>query len=258
MKPNSNKVRFSANLGFLFTEHALCDAVAEAARSGFGAIECHWPFDTPAEELRKACADVGLPLLGLNTWPGDLNNGEFGLAAIAGREADARREIDRALDYADASGADMVHVMAGRFGDIDVFASNLSYATKRAARSGITILIEPLNLRDVPDYLLTDLAMAVALQDRVAAENLKIMFDCYHMQIMGGDLLRRAGNIIDRIGHIQIAAVPDRAEPDTGEVNYPWLLSELRAAGYHGYIGAEYKPRSGNTADGLGWMDSYR
>lgn len=256
--PDPIKVNFSANLGFLFTELSLTDAVAKAASCGFTAIECHWPFDTPALDLRQACAASGLPLLGLNTWCGDVKNGEFGLSALPESIDTARAEIDRALGYARASGARAVHVMAGRFGDIDTFVSNLTYATQQAAPDNINILIEPLNNRDVPDYLLTNLSVAMDLQDRVGADNLKIMFDCYHMQIMGGDLLKRATGALDRIGHIQIAAVPDRGEPDGGEIDYRWLIPALLDAGYQGHIGAEYKPRTGDTASGLGWMDSYR
>jgi 2-dehydrotetronate isomerase len=256
--PSLSKPIFSANLGFLFTELPLADAVAKAASCGFTAIECHWPFDTPASELRKACENFGLPLLGLNTWCGDVKNGEFGLSALPGSIETARAEIDRALAYARSSGAKAVHIMAGRFGDTDTFVSNLTYATQQATPYGINILIEPLNNRDVPDYLLTDLSVAMDLQDRVGASNLMIMFDCYHMQVMGGDLLKRASAALDRIGHIQIAGVPDRGEPDAGEVDYRWLIPALLDAGYRGHIGAEYKPRTGDTTSGLGWMDSFR
>ncbi|MDF0600463.1 TIM barrel protein [Psychromarinibacter sp. C21-152] len=245
-------MRLSANLGFLFTDLPLTQAVAAAAGAGFGAVECHWPYDTPREALRAACTEAGVALLGLNTRKG--GEGEFGLAALPGREPAAQTEIDLAIRYARAAGGTAVHVMAGLGGDARVFADNLAYA---AQARDLTILIEPINTRDVPGYHLASTRDAMALQDRVGADNLKIMFDCYHQQIIEGDLFTRATSMLDRIGHIQIAAVPDRGEPDAGEVNYPWLLPALCDAGYAGWFGAEYRPRAGGTAPGLGWLDRF-
>jgi len=255
---DSDGIRLSANLGFLFSDQDLCGAVRAAAQAGFDAVECHWPFDTNSNTLKATCEELGLPMLGLNTWPGDRAGVDFGLAALADRQEDARREIDRALDYAAASGTRAVHVMAGVGGDEETFARNLDYACARAAKDSLSILIEPLNTRDVPDYVLTGTVQAMRLQDRVGADNLKIMFDCYHMQIMQGDLLKTAAAMMDRIGHIQFAAVPDRGEPDIGEVNYAWLLPALVDAGYDGYFGAEYRPRGADTAAGLGWLRTFR
>lgn len=242
-------MRLSANLGFLFTDRPLTEAVAAAAGAGFGAVECHWPYDTPPEALKAACAAAGVPLLGLNTRKG--GDGAFGRAALPGREAEARAGIDEAIRYARAAGGTAVHVMAGVGGDADVFADALAYATARAR--DLTILIEPINTRDVPGYHLSSTRDAMALQDRIGADNLKIMFDCYHLQIMEGDLFTRATAMLDRIGHIQFAAVPDRGEPDAGEVNYAWLLPALRDAGYTGWFGAEYKPRP-NTPAPFAWL----
>jgi 2-dehydrotetronate isomerase len=252
-------IAFSANLGFLFTEYALPDAVRAASRAGFKAVELHWPYATPAADLRAALNETGLPVLGLNTVRGDLDEGEFGLAALPGRETAARAAIDEAIAYARAIGAQNVHVMAGRAeGETAerTFADNLAYACTAADAHGIGILIEPLNARDVPGYFLTDIAHAARIIDRVGAPNLRIMADCYHMQIVGGDLLTRLTHHLPKIGHIQFAAVPDRTEPDHGEIDFSWLLKALADAGYDRPFGAEYKP-CGRTEDGLGWLKAF-
>jgi len=254
-------IRFSANLGFLWTEFALPDAIRAAKVNGFHAVECHWPYSTPSADVVTALQETNLKMLGLNTNRGDLAKGENGVAAIAGQESQARSFIDEAIGYATEIDCGNIHVMAGFANPEDqkaqdVFAANLQYACKAAASHDKTILIEPLNQFDAPGYYLSTLEQALAIVDKVGEPNLKIMYDCYHMQIMGGDLLRRFKQTADRIGHVQFASVPDRAEPDTGEVNYPWLLNELKAAGYEGAFGAEYKPRT-TTDAGLKWMNQY-
>lgn len=251
--------RFSANLGFLWTELALTEAVAAAARAGFSAVELHWPFETPASQLRAVLERTGLPLLGLNTVPGDRAAGDFGLAAMAGREREARTAIDQAVSYAAAAGARNVHVMAGKSGwgksAHETFIVNVAYAAGRAADRNIGILLEPINQIDAPDYFLSTVEQARAIIDELGQPNVKIMFDCYHTQIMQGNLLRRIERHLDIIGHIQIAAVPSRQEPDEGEVDYAWLLGAIDALGYEGFIGAEYKPR-GDTWGGLSWVET--
>lgn len=248
----------SANLGFLFTDRPLVEAVAAAKAAGFSAIECHFPFDTPPKELRAALDRAALPLLGLNTWPGDRDAGDFGLAALRDRVDEARAEIDRAVDYAAIVGARAVHVMAGRTdggtATDECFRGNLAYAASRAAQHGIDILIEPINHRDVSGYHLATVEQAADIVAALGATNLKIMFDCYHIQIAQGDVFTRFERHIDSIGHMQIAAVPDRGEPDAGELDYAWLVPALRAAGYSGAIGAEYRPRGSDTESGLKWM----
>ena len=249
---------FSANLGFLYTELSLTDAVSAAKADGFAALECHFPYDTPAETLLAALRENGLPMLALNTWPGDREAGDFGLAALPGRKAEARDEIARAIAYAAASGTKAVHVMAGRTDGgaaaEDCFRENLSYACDLAAAEDLGVLIEPINTRDVPHYHLSRTDHAAAVLDALGRPELKIMFDCYHMQIMQGHLAATLAELMPKIGHIQIAAVPDRGEPDQGEVDYRWLISYLETLPYKGYVGAEYRPRSGTT-NGLGWMN---
>lgn len=248
-------MKFSANLGFLWTDRPLPDAIRAAKAAGFDAVECHWPYETPVEDVKAALAETGLPMLGLNTVRGDVAGGENGLAALPGREADARAAIDQAIAYARAIGCGAVHVMAGFSGGPRAratFAENLSYACDQAP--DLTILIEPLNHYDAPGYALPTAEDAASLIHELKLPNLKLMFDCYHCQIMGGDVLRRFDRFRDIIGHVQIAAVPDRAAPDHGELDYTWLLPHL---GWDAPIGAEYKP-GGPTDATLGWMQAYR
>ncbi len=254
-------MRYSANLGFLFTELPLPQAIHAAKDAGFDAVECHFPYDVPAAEVAQALKDTGLTMLGLNTWPGDKAAGDFGLAALTGREEEAREAIRQAVDYAVATQTQAIHVMAGRTDGSDMaeatFRANLAYACDLAAPHGITILIEPINTRDVPNYHLSRTDHAIRTIDAVGKNNIKLMYDCYHMQIMQGDLAAHLRALLPVIGHIQIAAVPDRGEPDQGEVDYRWLLAQLEAMGYTAPVGAEYKPRNG-TAQGLGWLAQFR
>jgi len=245
---------FSANLGFLWAELPLPKAIHAAAHAGFDAVECHWPYDTPASETKAALKAAGLPMLGLNTARGA--PGENGLAALPGREAEARAAIDRVLGYADETGTKSVHVMAGiALGQAahDCFLGNLDYACEQAEALGITILIEPLNGYDAPGYFLHDVDQALDIIKSVNRANLKLMFDCYHVQIIHGDLTRQLTKCLPHIGHIQFASVPDRGPPDHGEINYAHIFGHIRALGYAAPLGAEYKPR-GKTETTLNWM----
>jgi hydroxypyruvate isomerase len=222
---------------------------------------CTQNYSTPTEDVNQALQETGLRMLGLNTQRGDISRGDNGVAAVPGREREARQYIDQAVDYAHEIGCANVHVMAGITNQDataeSTFRGNLAYACERAAPAKITILIEPLNHYDAPDYHLCTLDAAVKTIEAVAADNIKVMFDCYHLQIMQGDLTRRLRENLSLIGHIQIASVPDRAEPDDGELSYPHIMRVLDGLGWDTPIGAEYKPRNG-TAAGLDWMHAYR
>lgn len=249
-------MKFSANLGFLWNDLTLPDAIRAAKASGFDAVECHWPYDVPAVETAEALKETGLAMLGINTRRGNVDAGENGLAAIPGRETEARAAIDESIDYAVAIKAANIHVMAGFAGGevaAQTFVENLNYACAQSAKSGITILIEPLNQYDAPGYFLKTTNQALELIKEVAADNLKLMFDCYHVQLMEGDLTYRLERLLPWIGHIQFASVPDRGSPDHGEVDYSYLFKAIVGMGYNAPLGAEYKP-PGNTADTLNWM----
>tara|TARA_R110002033_G_scaffold29286_1_gene65796 strand:+ start:315 stop:1052 length:738 start_codon:yes stop_codon:yes gene_type:complete len=245
-------MRFSANLGFLWTELTLPDAIRAAAASGFQAVECHWPYDVPADDVAAALRETGLPMLGLNTRRGAA--GENGLSALPGRGADARAAVDEALAYAAATDAGAVHVMAG-FAEGPAahaaFVETLRYACDRA--EGRTILIEPLNHYDAPGYFLRTTTQAEAILAEVGAPNLKLMFDCYHVQLMEGDVTHRLERLLPLIGHVQVASVPDRGAPDHGELSYPHVWEVLARLDWDTPVGAEYRP-VGPTEATLGWM----
>lgn len=253
-------LRFSANLGFLWQELSLPDAIRAAKAAGFDAVECHYPYDTSAEAVRQVLAETGLPMLGLNTTRGRVEAGDNGLSALPGREDEARRAIDQAVDYAAATGTRNIHVMAGKSSGEEAraaFIANLRYACERAGNVGANILIEPLNHRDAPGYFLRTTDQALDIISAVGAQNIKLMFDCYHIQIMQGDLTHRLRTVLDAIGHIQIAAVPDRREPDHGEIDYGHILRFIETLGYDRPIGAEYRPAT-TTEAGLTWLQTYR
>jgi len=253
-------MRFSANLGFLWADRPLPDAIRAAKAAGFDAVECHWPYAHDPHDVKAALDETGLEMLGLNTSRGDVAAGENGLAALPNREAEARAAIDQALDYAQIIGAGAVHVMAGFASGESAhkaFVANLRYATTQAAENGITILIEPLNHYDAKGYFLSTTAQALAIIEEVKAPNLRLMFDCYHVQLMEGDLTNRLSRLLPVIGHIQFASVPDRGTPDHGEVNYEHIFSHIDSLGWARPIGAEYKPKI-ETDLTIDWMAQFR
>ena len=251
--------RFSANLGFLWADLPLPDAIRAAKTAGFHAVECHFPYDTPPSEVTAALTATGLPMLGLNTRRGDVAAGDFGLAACPDRADEARAAIAEAIRYAAAINCAAVHVMAGKASGSTAratFIANLRYACATAAEHGIQILIEPINTHDAPGYFLTTTQQACDIITEVAADNLKLMFDCYHVQISEGDLTRRLTELLPHIGHIQFAGVPARGRPDEGEINYRHIFQHIAALGWTRPLGAEYRP-NGPTEPTLGWLGTH-
>ena len=255
-------LRFSANLGFLWTDLPLPARVRAARAAGFEAVEFHFPYDVPVAELRAALNEgPALPVVSLNTRRGDPAAGEFGLCALPGRETDGLAAIDEAIAYGQAIGAASVHVMAGIVRPEQsaeaarTFAAALAHAGRQAEGAAMDVVIEPINQRDAPGYFLRDTAHVARIIEQVGRPNVKMLFDCYHTQITEGDLTRRLERFMPIIGHIQIAAVPSRAEPDEGEIAYDRLLRTIEDLGYRGFIGAEYRPRA-SMEDGLGWLKS--
>ena len=247
-------MKFSANLGFLWADLPLPDAIHAAKAAGFDAVECHWPYDIDRTQVEAALTDTGLPMLGLNTQRGD--GGQFGLSALSNQTAQARASIDQAIAYARAIGIQNVHVMAGIATGAQAdttFRANLTYACDQAAAHNITILIEPLNTQDAPGYFLQTTTQAREVIEDLARPNLRLMFDCYHVQITEGDVIPRLTDLLPIIGHIQFASVPARGAPDAGVVNYPEVFRHIRALGYDAPLGAEYKP-DGATEASLGWL----
>ena len=249
-------IRFSANLGFLWTELQLTDAIRAAKVNGFDAVEVHWPFDVPAEHLTGALSNADIPLLCLNTRPGNREAGEFGLAALPERERDARAAIDEALTYADAVNAKYVHVMAGLGEGVfahNTFVANLDHALNKASDMGLTVLIEPINHIDVPGYFLGSLTQAASIIEAFDSPNLKMMFDCYHAEKSGEDVQERLPELLHLIGHIQFASPFGRTAPRRDDLWFQDILSLLQTVGWNQPIGAEYKT-NGPTEETLGWM----
>ncbi|MEI6546843.1 MAG: 2-oxo-tetronate isomerase [Burkholderiales bacterium] len=270
--------RFAANLSMMYTEHPFLERFKAAAEDGFAAVEFLFPYEFAPQAIADALAANGLEQVLFNTVPGDMQAGERGLAAVPGRTADFLAGVDRALAYAGALGCKRLHAMAGVMpaalagpdavsgGAIDssarqrwrdTYVANLREAARRCADDGITLLIEPINPRDIPGYFLNTQADAHAIVAEVGAVNLKVQMDLYHCQIVEGDLASRIRQYLHGVGHMQIAGVPHRQEPDLGEVNYPFLFALLDELGYDGWIGCEYRPR-GPTSAGLGWLAPWR
>ena len=261
--------RFAANLSMMYTERDFLDRFAAASADGFEAVEYLFPYDHEAGELRRRLDDHGLRQVLFNAPPGAWDSGERGIASLPGREAEVRSGIDRALEYAAALGCGQVHVMAGVVpadatptqlaAHRDTYLANLARAAARAATVGVDLLIEPINGRDMPGYFLRRQAEAHSVVQEVGAPNLKVQLDLYHCQIVEGDLTTtlRRDLPTGRVGHLQIAGVPDRHEPDRGELDIRHLLDVVDELGFDGWIGCEYRPRAG-TSEGLGWIANYR
>jgi hydroxypyruvate isomerase len=252
--------RLAANLGHMFTERPMLERVGAAARAGFQAIELQFPYDIPPSAMKAELDKHGVSVLGLNIERG--GEGEFGLTAVPGREADFDTLFRKALDYIVAIGGRSVHCMTGvvapelRDDAQRTFVANLRHAADLAAKRGIFLLIEPINTVERPNYFLSTVEHAAATIAAVGRDNVKMQFDFYHVQIMQGDLIRRFDKHKPLVGHVQIAAVPSRHEPDEGEINYPEIFKALDRLGWTDWVACEYRPRA-RTEDGLGWAQPY-
>ncbi|MEX0697992.1 MAG: 2-oxo-tetronate isomerase [Dongiaceae bacterium] len=250
---------FAANLSMMFQEVGFLDRFAAAADAGFRAVEYLFPYDHEPAELAARLQRFGLRQVLFNLPPGDWAAGERGLAALPGREAEFAAGVDRGLDYARALGCTQLHAMAGippvgtAPADAEAtYVANLHAAAARLAAHGIRLLIEPINTRDMPGYFLTTPEQARRVIAQAGTDNLFVQMDLYHCQIMGGDLSERIRANLPLTRHFQIAGVPGRHEPDTGEIDYRHLFELIDGLGYDGWIGCEYRPR-GDTSAGLAW-----
>jgi hydroxypyruvate isomerase len=251
--------KFAANLSWLYQELPFLDRFEAAARSGFKAVEFLFPYQFNPAEISRRLRETGLTAVLFNLPPGDFAKGERGIAAIPGREKEFRSSVQLALEYANALAVRRLHVMAGITLGIELekanatFLSNLEFALGQAADRDLFIVVEPINNRDFPGYYLTTVEQAAAILAELEDPRLRIQLDWYHTQIMGGDLTRRTERFFADIGHIQVAGVPDRGEPDCGELNFSHLFRFIDKLGYQGWIGCEYKP-AGKTEEGLAWL----
>ena len=255
--------KFAANLSMMYQEHEFLDRFAAAAKDGFKAVEFLFPYDYPGAEIKARLTGNGLTQALFNTPPGDWAKGERGVASLPGREDEFRRSFDKALEYARVLGNTRLHVMAGLIASgaeraryHDTYVKNLAWAAGQAAPLGITCVIEPINTRDIPGFFLNSQVEAHAICAETGRPNVKVQMDFYHCQIVEGDLAVKLKRHFAGIGHIQIAGVPERNEPDIGEVHFPYLFALMDQLGYDGWVGCEYRPR-GNTSAGLGWLKPY-
>jgi hydroxypyruvate isomerase len=267
--------RFAANLSMLYPELPFLDRFDAAARDGFEGVEFLFPYEFAPEELVARLKGNGLQQVLFNAPPGDWNGGERGLACLPGREEEFRAGIAQALRYTEALACPRLHVMAGlvpagqtRESLRATYVANLRWAAGEAARQAVDVLVEPINLRDIPGFFVNRQDDAHALLAEIGAPNVKVQMDLYHCQIVEGDVASKIRQYLPtgRVGHFQIAGVPQRHEPDVGEVNYPYLFEVIdevsRECGWQGWIGCEYRPARGaverGTSDGLGWLRRWR
>ncbi|MFQ1049516.1 2-oxo-tetronate isomerase [Avibacterium paragallinarum] len=256
--------KFAANLTMMFNEVPFLDRFEAAAKAGFRYVEYLWPYDYSTTELKQRLDQFGLKQVLFNTQAGDVSQGEWGVAAIPGREDDARRDIDLALEYALVLNCPNVHVMAAvvpegadREAYKSTFIDNVRYAADKFKPYGIKVLLEALSPEVKPNYLLKSQYDTLEIVELVDRDNVFVQLDYFHAQNVDGNLSRLTERLAGKVAHIQIASVPDRHEPDEGEIYYPYLFDKLDAMGYAGYIGCEYQPRA-STEAGLTWFEPYR
>ncbi len=255
---------FAANLSMMYTEVPFLERFALAAADGFVGVEFLFPYEYDAHELKTLLDKHGLRQALFNAPPGDWDNGERGIASLPGRENEFFSAIEKALQYASVLDCKTVHVMAGNTVPLmlpqrqrAIFKANLCKAADMAMKQGVTLVLEAINHRNMPQFFLERQDDTQAIISELGKPNIAAQFDIYHCQITEGDVATRLKRDMPHIGHIQIASVPDRHEPDQGEVNYEWLFNYLDTLGYKGWIGCEYNP-AGKTSDGLGWFAPWR
>jgi hydroxypyruvate isomerase len=252
--------RLAANLSMLFTEQAFLDRFAAAAAAGFRYVEYQFPYMHGAAEVAEAARRAGVEVVLHNLPAGDMAAGERGIASLPGREGEFRATVERAIEYASAARCPRLNCLAGLApvdrAHFDTFVANVRHAARRLSEVGMQLMIEPLNTRSVPGFFLTGSRQAIDVLDAAGEGNAFVQYDVFHMQIMEGDLAATMERLLPRIGHVQIADVPERHEPGTGEVNFGFLLARLDALGYSGWVGCEYNPL-GDTVQGLKWARPY-
>jgi hydroxypyruvate isomerase len=255
--------RFCANLSMMFNEVAFLDRFEAAAKAGFQAVEYLFPYEYPAAELRKRLDDNGLKQILFNMAPGDWGKGERGLAALPGRVTEFRENARRAVGYANALGCDLVHCMAGivpagvsRDTAASLYAANVAWAAEFAFPAGVKIALEPINHRDMPGFFLNTQAQGAAVVEALGRDRIGLQFDIYHCQVTEGDITKRMEALMPVIAHMQIADVPARNEPGTGEINWEFVFRRIDELGFKGWVGCEYRPAA-DTVAGLVWRKRY-
>jgi len=255
--------KFSANLSTLFTEYDFLDRFKAAADAGFMGVEVQFPYEVEASAIAEKLTQTGLQMVLFNLPPGQWDKGDRGLGALPGREKELDKGFDQALAYADILKCRQLHVMAGvkpknldNTAYLSAFGANLRRLAPRAEAAGCHLMLEPINSRDVPGYVLSRTEDALSLIKAIDRDSIRLQLDIYHRQVMQGDLIKTIEAVAPVLGHVQIAGAPGRGEPDRGEIAYGAIFEALQRIGYDGWIGCEYFP-AGRTEDGLGWMKPY-
>ena len=253
-------LRFAANVSTLFTDVPFLDRFARAARAGFTAVECQFPYDADAQEIRARLDDLGLKMILHNLPAGNLDDGDRGLACLPHRVDEYRAGVARAIDYAQVLGVTQVNVLAGIAPSGSdsallhrALVENLRFTAREFATAGLRLLVEPINTFDIPGFFVSRTQEAIALLDEVGRDNVFIQYDVYHAQRMEGELASTMATALPHIGHVQVADNPGRHEPGTGEIRFDFLFEELERLGYAGWVGCEYWPAA-TTEAGLGWL----
>ncbi|XP_028176659.1 putative hydroxypyruvate isomerase [Ostrinia furnacalis] len=256
-------MKFCANLAFMFTEAtSMIERYALAKDAGFKAVESGFPFGFTLEQVKQAKEAAGIEQVLINLNTGDVSKGELGVTAVPGKENEFQEKLKITIDYAKAVNARKIHIMAGKLDNVtpqnwETYENNLKYAAGLLKDANILGVIEPINQHSVPKYFLSDYGKAIEIIKRIGSPNLKLMMDIFHLQHICGDLSHNIKNFMPYVGHVQIAQVPNRNEPDTpGEINYEYVLEHLKSNGYNDWIGLEYKPANGSKA-GLKWIHNY-
>ena len=255
--------RLAANLSMMFNEVPFLDRFDAAAKAGFKAVEFLFPYDHPAAEIRRRLDDGGLQQVLFNMPPGDWAGGERGTASLPGRSQEFRDGVKQALDYAGTLGCGLVHCMAGiRPAGVPLgtamalYIANLAWAAEQAASYGVKVVIEPINWRDMPGFILNTMDQGADIVNAIGFDRLGLQFDIYHCQVTEGDITKRMEALLPIIAHMQLADVPGRNEPGTGEIGWDFVLGRIDSLGYEGWIGCEYRP-AGDTLTGLAWRKRY-
>lgn len=255
--------RFAANITWMFNEYDFVERFAAAGALGFRAAECQFPYPWEPGLIESAREQAGLPMIMFNSPPGNLDGGEYGLAALPGRQSDFHESIMHGLAYADALDCTMLHVLAGIVPEsvpaeecLEVYVENMAWAARTCERYGVTVLIEPINTFERPGYLISTSAAARQVIDRLDRDNVAMQFDFHNAQLMEGNLTSALTENLGVIRHMQIAGVPNRTPPDQGEMNYPYLFDLVDRLGYEGWLGCEFRPGE-STEEGLKWARGY-
>ncbi|XP_076663487.1 hydroxypyruvate isomerase-like protein Gip [Andrena cerasifolii] len=256
-------LKFAANLSFMFTEApTIIERYKLAKDAGFKAVESGFPLGYSSKEVLEAKKNAGVEQILINVFTGDVSKGELGFAAIPGEEDNFKKSIDLTIEYAKALNCKRIHVMSGKVSEAtstndDVYEKNLSYAAEKFQKEGIVGLIEPINNIAVPNYYMNSFQKGLSVVKKINSPSLKLLFDIFHLQYICGNITDNIKELLPYIGHVQVAQVPDRHEPDTpGEIDYKYVLSTLEKEGYSGYVGLEYRPKS-SSVKGLSWVEKF-